>query len=533
MIKKFQKDIAVAVIILLTVSPTLTWADFGQTTEQNLRQLAPLRFGIDNDIGNSAQMPVGFIRDKSRSADQLVKVANNLQVEFVTRNAAERSDQMTLYPATHPTHIIACIESKLDTLSNGKKNPSIQMTRLADGQVTTILRGMNRCDGIRLTPWGTILVTEEADDGQAYEIIDPLNTIENTLVSRQTGVIEGETANNIVKRDALTTKRWEGIAILDTGVIISGEELRPGAYSDATGRSDTDGGAIYKFIPETFFSGGQISDLTQSPLVAGKNYALQVSCFGDKIQFGQGCEVGNASWIEVSAANARIDANNNGATGFYRPEDLHRDPNYTGTGIRFCWTDTANEGASNYAELMCAIDNKPTEANMAELSVRINRFVIGNPDMNSFDNLDFQPGTGIHYIVEDHTNGDIWACLPDGKDRDILSDGCLKVISIVDATAEPTGFFFSDDGQTAYFTIQHSHDAEGLEVDGFATDDMIKISGFKTPSVVDKLDNLLNLSAGKATLKENNVIELKGFKFNGELSNAKIKINMDGTWSLQ
>jgi hypothetical protein len=49
------------------------------------------------------------------------------------------------------------------------------------------------------------------------------------------------------------------------------------------------------------------------------------------------------------------------------------------------------------------------------------------------DNVDFQPSTGILYVLMDattsaedpaFTNDDVWACLPDGADSDTLSDGC-------------------------------------------------------------------------------------------------------------
>lgn len=529
--KPFKHPLLIFSIVASIAIPA--YADFGKSTELNLQQLPIFKFGVANDIGESAVTPEGYLRDKTESADQLVKVAANLQVEFVTRNAANKSDLMVLFPEDNPTHLIGCVEGKDEILANGLKNPSVQAINLSDGSVTTILRGMNRCDGIARTSWGTVLVTEEIDDGQAYEIINPLNTSENTVDSRATGAISGATAANIVKRDALPTKKWEGLAVLESGVVISGEELRPGTYNDDQGNSDTDGGAMFKFIPANLSTGGTISNLNESPLVAGSVYALQVSCVNSKVQFGQGCEVGNASWVEVSAANARIDANDKGATGFYRPEDLHRDPDYTGVGVRFCWTNTGNEGAQNYSELMCAIDSKPNEANEAELSVSINRFVTGNLDMNSFDSFEFQPGTGIHYIIEDHINGDIWACLPDGADRDILSDGCLKTISVVDSSAEPSGFFFTADGQTAYLSIQHSADADGTEFNGYGTDDILKITGFKKPVAAAFLDSMLNLGAGSANATSNNVIELRGFTFNNEISNANIRINMDGTWTLQ
>lgn len=108
-----------------------------------------------------------------------------------------------------------------------------------------------------------------------------------------------------------------------------------------------------------------------------------------------------------------------------------------------------------------------------------NRFVEGDADFNSVDNLAFQPGSGIMVVIEDHENGDIFACLPDGEDRDVKTDGCVKILSVRDSSAEPTGFMFSADGLTAYVSIQHSNDGNMSKVDDYATDDVLKITGFK------------------------------------------------------
>ncbi len=48
-------------------------------------------------------------------------------------------------------------------------------------------------------------------------------------------------------------------------------------------------------------------------------------------------------------------------------------------------------------------------------------------------------------------------------------------------SAEPTGFKFTADGRTAYLSIQHSHDGQMPKLDDYATDDIIKITGFKIP----------------------------------------------------
>lgn len=518
-------------------------ADFGAEREARLNRWAMFTFGVSNDIGESAVTPDGYLRSGTEAAGDLIKHSASLEVSFVSRKVAQHLDLMVEYPAENPTHIVGCIEGATEDLASGKKNPSVQAISLADGSVTTILRGMNRCDGLRRTTWGTVLATEETDDGQAYEILDPLNTSEHTVTDRTAGTIvdaNGNAATKIVKHNALPTMAWEGLTILDSGVIYGGDELRPGSYEDANGSNDTDGGAMYKFVPATLHTGtGAITDLSQSPFTSGKTYALQVSCQSSKRQAGQGCEVGSAAWIEVDPAKARSDADAKGATGYYRPEDLHQDPNYTGEGVRFCWTNTGNESSKNYGEVMCAIDSKPNEVVVdadnagTDLNTVVTRFIVGNPDMNSPDSFEFQPGTGMHYVIEDHNNGDIWACLPDGEDRDVMSDGCIKVISVVDKSAEPTGFFFSADGKTAYLSIQHSSDAEGLENDGYPTDDLLKITGFGDILAPATLDAGLDLSAGSATLEAGNIINIQNFMYGGAPLSVRIKINMDGTWELR
>jgi hypothetical protein len=134
---------------------------------------------------------------------------------------------------------------------------------------------------------------------------------------------------------------------------------------------------------------------------------------------------------------------------------------------------------------MCATDSAPATIPVpdaeakAELTTIVTRFIEGDKDANAFDNLEFQPGTGVLYVIEDHDNGDIWACLPDGGDRNLKTDGCIKVLSVKDTSAEPTGFIFDATGMTAYVSIQHSDDKAMPAVDGYGTDDVLKITGFQ------------------------------------------------------
>ena len=289
--------------------------------------------------------------------------------------------------------------------------------------------------------------------------------------------------------------------------MIAGDELRPGG--------DGDGGTIFRFVPETFYEcdgspvrpgklcRNKITDLSQSPLVAGKNYALFHVCDG-ATDYGQGCEAGDARWVAVDAATARADAAANGATGYCRPEDLHIDDfhgMFAGEdGIRWCWTNTCGGGRG---EVLCAVESSQSVAardevtevdgdalpgtflaNGTELAtVLTTRFVDGDGELNSHDNLDFQPITHNVYVVEDTDFGDIWACLQDGEDRDDHNDGCVRMLSIRDPEGEPTGFIFDGTGRRAFYHVQHGQqpasllDFESNPMNG-QTDDLIMITGF-------------------------------------------------------
>ena len=252
-----------------------------------------------------------------------------------------------------------------------------------------------------------------------------------------------------------------------------------------------------------------IVTLEDSPLALGSTYALTVSCVevahSNFPQFGQGCEVGVGAWVNVPARTARQGAYRNGGTGYYRPEDLHRDPAYSGKGVRFCWTNTGRSSAGHYAEIVCGVDHvpypdTPTHFKDPRTGLRylanggtkkesvttatINRFIEGDQRFNAHDNLAFQPITGTMYVTEDAKFGEVFACLPDGNDRDLKSDGCIAVLSVVDPRAEPTGFIFDATGKTAYVMIQHGEQAASLldmtsnQINGH-TDDLIKITGFE------------------------------------------------------
>jgi hypothetical protein len=482
--------------LILTVAAATSvpaWAanDFGLQAEKLLAAQALKYFGIVKPLAASAPETASPTRLPGQAASDQILLAPGLSARFLTRSAANKTDMMVFWPNDeHPTHLFTAVEVfSPTTTDDGRPQPCVQRIDLSTGQVDVVLRGGLACDPVRRTAWGTLIVGEEVADGAVYEILDPVSVTEAVITDRVSGSVSD---SRVVKRPALGLRAWEGIGLLPSGVMYMGDELRPG---DAG--ADRDGGAIYKFVPQTPFAGSSpISDLSQSPLAFGNVYALQVSSREASAssfpRFGQGAEVGVAAWVKIDdLANVRADAHAKGATGYYRPEDLEVDPAYRGAGVRFCWTNTQSEEAESYAEVLCAVDHQPqardqvsknSRVYLAEGSalatVSVNRFIEGNLDFNSFDNLAFQPGTGILYVVEDHDNGDVWACLPDGDDADLKSDGCIRTMSLIPSEAEPTGLFFSADGTKAWLSIQHSDDTYMPKVNGWPTDDIVEITGF-------------------------------------------------------
>ena len=407
--------------------------------------------------------------------DQAVVAAEGLRVELISGGMIAPADMMVLLPnAEYPTHAIACVEN-----FNGMPGqPSVQRVNLATGTVEVVLRGMRACDPVKHTPWGTVLVAEESGaDGRAYEILDPMNTIEANVIDRATGMTDSP---SVAQRPALGSRSWEGIVVLPDGTVYMGDELRPS--------SGTPGGTIYKFVPTAPWIAGAlpVSDLSQSPLVSGEVYALRLGARSGGTDYGQGSELGLGKWILTDGT--RADAAAKKATGYYRPEDMELDPIAWANGVvRTCWTNTGRDESMNYGKVVCLIDEATSDpAHAAGTRPNVQLFVAGTPELAMPDNLVFQPGTGIAYILEDGVNeepyrDDVWACLPDGDDRDTLSDGCIRVLSWRDPQSEPTGMVFTEDGKTAYIHVMHRDQTGRQNPMGYpeGTDDLIKVTGFK------------------------------------------------------
>jgi secreted PhoX family phosphatase len=473
--------------------------DFGTFVAGQLSEHAEQLFGFRRPLEQSALGPYDGPDNL-----QAIQVAPGLHVSLVSSGVASAADQIALWPNDdHPTHLFVCDEET--------SVPAVQrvdLSRPANANATTIVTGLISCDPVRRTAWGTIIVAEEAGaTGGFYELIDPVHITTAINVSDRDA---GTTSDplHLVKRQAVGSLSFESFAIRPDGTMIYGDELAPSGGNA--------GGGIYKFVPAIpFQGGGPITVPAQSPFVSGAVYGLRVAASGST-NWGQGAETGNGSWTAVNLAGANVvDAKNNiilrnaqllqKFTGYYRPEDMDIDPIAAEDGVfRACWANTGRmshtdsslvENSGVKPEIMCLVEKPPSAAVPAPPTGTIptvDRFITGSEERGMFDNVAFQPHTGNLVVLEDNSvtsvkslnplvtelrGNDLWICLPDGDDDDVLSDGCVRFASIRDTTAEPTGFIFTGSGESAYVNIQHRGVNDGLGATNHGA--LVKISGFK------------------------------------------------------
>jgi secreted PhoX family phosphatase len=455
--------IAVGVVGLAASAAAFGDFDFGLFRDGRLDAHSEQLFGVHQGVEASSTESIGGVLAE-QDPTKLVTLAKGLHARVLSAppDLAPNIDMMALWPtASNPTHVIACNEQ-------GTSDPGVQRIRLSDGAVETILTGTTSCDPVRRTAWGTILVGEEATDGWLIEIINPLQTTGVTF-NRATGTASGGTgAANVIGRTAVGHLAFEGLGLYPNGVLYYGDENRP--------LNGNPGGAYFKFIPTTPWAGGVITNLTQSPLTSGKVYGLRLGKRSSNTDYGQASETGLGTWIEVVNANnasLRTATTTLKLTGYYRPEDIDLDAVALAAGsVRFCGNNTGNESQNNnWGQTICITDGTLAQATANTAVPEVQFFVIGSHDFAMMDNIAYQPGRGNWIIHEDGDgpdvgrNNDLWSCLEDGDDADSLSDGCLRIGTLNDLTAEWTGGVFDAFGNHFYVSVQHNATGHGVILD--------------------------------------------------------------------
>jgi hypothetical protein len=481
---------AFAAFVLGVVGSALADLDFGQQRDHLLAARSFTLFGVKPPLGASSSASIDATTAAADPA-ALATLSDSLDVRVVTDGvAAPNIDMMALWPDdTNPVWLIACNEQ-------GTADPGLQRINIATGAAETILAGTTSCDGVRRTPWGTFLFSEEAGGGAAggrvYELLDPLAAT-GVVLDRATGTFSGGTGSDLFAvRPFLGRLSFEGFAMYENGPVYYGGEDRPAGGNI--------GGAYFKFVPTcattascpSSLSGATPAEaLAQSPLAHGTVYGLRLGRRSGNTDWGQGTEFGMGIWVQMGAADTELDlralstVGDLRLTGYYRPEDIDIDAGALASGtVHWCANNTGNEFTDHlWGETLCLTDGTIADAvsnagsATPAVAPEMQLFVAGTPDLAMMDNMAYQPGRGNWVVHEDGDgaefdpprNNDLFDCLPDGADTDQLSDGCIKIGTLNDLTAEWTGGIFDASGKRFFVSVQHNVTGFGvvLEVTGW------------------------------------------------------------------
>ncbi|MEU8250130.1 alkaline phosphatase PhoX [Nonomuraea sp. NPDC048916] len=293
-------------------------------------------------------------------------------------------------------------------------NGSLSVIDLETGKAKAIAQreDWRRLDGLRWTPWGTLLFAEETGGGRLFEaFLDPKDptTIVRVEERRKVGIL-----------------RHEGIEALADGTVFVIDELN--------------GGSIYKFVPA---QRGDLSD--------GQLYALKLTGLSDAEQkWNQATYAGKTGafeWVPLDMDKVVVDAdaaaNAVNATEFGRPEDVEviGDTLYV---------------ANTSEDRVVAIDlnkNVLTSFVQAGANAPVENRSAGVTGFDSPDNLAQGPD-GRLWIVEDNYASDIWVAGTDTKQAGV-ADQVELFASIKDTGAEISGIYFGKDPKTLFFNVQH------------------------------------------------------------------------------
>ncbi|MBV2136609.1 MAG: PhoX family protein [Candidatus Thiodiazotropha sp. (ex Ctena orbiculata)] len=328
-------------------------------------------------------------------------------------------------------------------LRNPENQPhggSVSVVDLKTGETRLLVQdpGYDALDGIRWTPWGSILFAEEIPGGRLLEVF-----LEADLM----------TAKEVVDRPAVGRLAHEGIDLDRDGNVYVVDEHR--GRTSGCGGAVPCGGGVYKFIPAV-----------KGDLSSGSLYALKVN----------GADgVGQGEWVgPIDPLTARESGSAAGAQSYQRPEDLEVIGNTLYVAITEGPSDTKTDANGTlvftselYEGRVIAIDLKTNKvSNFVKPGVNV-PVEIGMPGgeghqigFDSIDNLAEAPN-GDLVMIEDNTPSDIWIASQVTNEYG-ASRYVALFASLTDPEAEGTGIYISPvDPGTLYVNIQHSAADDG------------------------------------------------------------------------
>lgn len=298
-------------------------------------------------------------------------------------------------------------------------------------------------DPVVWTPWGTILVAEEAN--VAVKPDPDFPTAKAGLVY-ELFPSKGDPSvlDRIVARPAIGAKAHEGMRFDKEGNLYSISERNPGY--------------IYKFTPDK-----------KGDLSSGQVYVL-------KITSPTGDRTGQAEWIPLDRDAVRIDASAAGdavgATGYNRPEDVElatSSGNFPNDPNTLFVTVTGQAGPADNRIIAIDLGDRRGKNHGHGKKSNSTAFVydyvkIGLNTTSEFempDNVALDP-SGNLYITEDpggsfptkRKGDDIWVARP-GRGQHSPAASVERLGSLTDCDAEPTGLYWELKGDRLFVNVQH------------------------------------------------------------------------------
>ncbi len=421
----------IAVVILGITEASMA---FGHGPETGVFSFTPIAKSADKANWNPAApwlIPEGF--RQSVVADEqslnIYKNGVNDRTDMNTVNETGDDAGRFLY-RTHEvrggkpwTRFLRC-----PTCSGG----SVSVVDLNTGIASILVQnpGYQALDGLRWTPWGSILFGEETKAGRVFEIILDKDDLTQGLA---------------YERPAMGRLTHEGIAIDSDGSIYLVDERR-GLTKKCPDGSLPCGGGIYRFVPKN------PGDLSQGAL-----YVLGVS--GGAYNTGQG------EWLgPIDPTNARQAGSKIGGASYQRPEDLE----IIGNTLYVALTEgpPAPDKGEVFEGRVLAIDLSSmavTNFLLPGVNAPLEKGMPGGKGfqtgMDSVDNLAVTPD-GLLMIIEDNSPSDIWVADKD-HDGDGMADDVWLFASLRDPKGEGSGIYFGKDPLTLFVNIQHSAKPDG------------------------------------------------------------------------
>jgi len=262
-------------------------------------------------------------------------------------------------------------------------------------------------DGIRWTPWGTVLFAEETDNGRLFELVlDP----------------DDPMSGSVLERPAVGLLAHEGIEIGNDGSVYVVDEFR--------GQTSGFGGGVYRFVPDR-----------RGDLSSGELYALAVDGVDG---------VGQGAWVgPIDPATARVSGTAAGGTGYQRPEDLER----IGDVLYVAVTEGLGYDGRVLAVDLSSLEVSDFVKPGANVAVEVNGVQSG---LDNPDNLAEGPDHRL-WVVEDNVPSDIWVA----QGRGGRASSVDLFASLTDPGAEGTGIYFGKDPRNLFVNVQHSAAADG------------------------------------------------------------------------